>query len=104
MVVALEITRREWEEGYRRFQAESRDPLRSERLLAQLEAITDALRRQVGKTYTLDELALRYVDADRWARDAVAERAPAPDWPRYLAIVEDAAFHLYSRGAVDYSP
>jgi hypothetical protein len=37
-------------------------------------------------------------------RDTVSERAPTPGWPRTLAIVQDAAFHLYQRGAVDYSP
>lgn len=104
MVVALEHTRREWEAGYRRFESEARDPARAQRLRAQLEVVTDELRRRVGQVYTLDELALRYEDADRWIREALAERAPAPDWPRFLALVEDAAFHLYSRGAVDYSP
>jgi hypothetical protein len=104
MVVALEHTRREWEEGYRRFQVEAGDPGRRERLLAALESVTDALRKHVGQTYTLAELARRYADADRWVGEALSERPATPDWPRYLAIVEDAAFHLYSRGAVDYSP
>jgi hypothetical protein len=104
VVVALENTRREWEEGYRRFEAEVRDPALSARLHAQLEVVTDELRRQVGQHFTLAELARRYAEAERWTRAAVAERAPAPNWPRYLAIVEDAAFHLYSRGAVDYAP
>ena len=38
------------------------------------------------------------------AKHAVSERAPTPGWPRTLAIVQDAAFHLYQRGAVDYAP
>ena len=41
--------------------------------------------------------------ADAWARDVLSEQA-APDWPRTLALVEGAAFHLYSRGAVDFTP
>ena len=36
--------------------------------------------------------------------DAVAERAPYAGWPRDLAVVEDAAFHLYARGALDFQP
>ena len=40
--------------------------------------------------------------SDEWVRDTVSERAPTPGWPRTLAIVQDAAFHLYQRGAVDY--
>jgi hypothetical protein len=39
-----------------------------------------------------------------WVRDAISEHAATPGWPRTVAIVEDAAFHLYQRGAVDYSP
>ena len=45
-----------------------------------------------------------YGRADDWARDAVAERATHPGWLSSFAIVEGAAFHLYSRGAVDYEP
>ena len=44
-----------------------------------------------------------YERADEWAREAVSERAATPGWPRTLAIVQDAAFYLYQRGAVDYA-
>ena len=36
----------------------------------------DELRKQVGQTFTLEELADAYRDADRWARATVEERAP----------------------------
>ncbi len=104
MPVLLEMVRREWEEGYRRFQAQSRDSVAGPRLLAQLEAVTDALRKRVGQTFTLDELASTYEGAERWTREAIEERAPVPDWPRTVSLVEDAAFHLYQRGAIDYGP
>ncbi|HEY7381435.1 MAG TPA: hypothetical protein VH572_09510 [Gaiella sp.] len=104
MNAAVESARREWEEGYRRFREEARDPARSEILHQQLEAVTDELRRRIGGVYTLDELARAYESAERWSRVAVAERAPSPGWARTLALVEDSAFHLYSRGAVDYEP
>ncbi len=104
MPVLLETVRREWEEGYRRFQAHTRDPVAAPRLLAQLEAITDELRKRIGQTFTLDELASTYEGAERWGREAIEERAPVPGWPRTVSLVEDAAFHLYQRGAVDYSP
>ena len=100
----VEVVRREWEDGYRRFEAASRDPVAAERLLTQLEVVTDELRRRIGQTFTLDELAAAYEDADAWTRAAVSERAAAPGWPRTVAMVEDAAFHLYQRGAVDYGP
>jgi hypothetical protein len=104
VAVVLDVVRREWEEGHRRFEVASRDPVAAERLRKQLEVVTDELRKRIGQTFTLDELALAYEHADAWARDAVSERAPTPGWPRTLAIVEDAAFHLYQRGAVDYTP
>ena len=100
----VEVVRREWEDGYRRFEAASRDPVAAERLLTQLEVVTDELRRRIGQTFTLDELAAAYEDADAWTQAVVSERAATPGWPRTVAIVEDAAFHLYQRGAVDYGP
>jgi alcohol dehydrogenase class IV len=102
--IVLESVRREWAEGYRRFESASRDPVSAERLRAHLEAVTDELRRRVGQTFTLRELAVAYEGAERWTRDAVAERAPTPGWPRTLTMVEDTAFYLYQRGAVDYAP
>src|SRR5204862_9680 len=46
----------------------------------------------------------RHAGVERWGRDAVAERAPYEGWPRDVSLVEDAAFHVYSRGAVDFEP
>lgn len=96
--------RREWEEGSRRFLHETRDPARADALHRQVDAVTEELRRRVGGTFTLAELAAAYQRSEPWTREAVSERAPAPGWPRTLAIVGDAAFHLYARGAVDYEP
>jgi hypothetical protein len=104
MPVGLDTTRREWEELHRRLHAEARGKPDYERLLAQVEAVTDELRRRIGQTFTLAELADLYTTADDWSRDAVAERAPSPGWPRNLALVEGAAFHVYSRGALDFRP
>jgi hypothetical protein len=100
----LDVVRGEWEDGYRRFRDLSRDHLAADRLNRQLEVVTDELRKRVGQTFTLEDLAVRYSAADEWVRDAVSERAPTPGWPRTLAIVQDTAFHLYQRGAVDYTP
>ena len=100
----LEATRREWEEGHRRLETAAGDRQRYAQLLAELELVLDELRRRVGQTFTLDELAATYAGADHWVQDAVAEREPAPGWPARLTTVQDAAFHVYSRGAVDYRP
>jgi hypothetical protein len=104
MSADVESARTEWEESFRRLGDESGDPRRSEVLQRQLEVVGDELRKRMGATFTLGELADEYRRAERWSRDAVAERAPSSDWPASLALVEGAAFHLYARGAVDYVP
>ncbi len=101
---ALEVTRHEWEEGHRRLEAAAGDRARYRQLLAELELVLDELRRRIGQTFTLDELATAYAGADRWVREALAEHELAAGWPARVTIVQDAAFHVYSRGAVDYRP
>ncbi len=104
MATNVEQIRREWEEGHQRLESYRGEPTRYRQLLAQVEALTDELRRRVGHTFTLAELVREYRDAERWVRDVVAERAPSPGWVRTLSVVEDAAFHAYQRGAADYRP
>ena len=99
----VESALREWEEGHRRLEEEAGNPARYERLRAEADAVTAEIRRRVGETFTLAELARAYADADRWSRDAVGETATTPDWVRTLSTVEGAAFHRYARGAVDYA-
>ena len=101
---AVDTIRQEWDQGNRRFEELLRDPVARPRLLAQLEVVSGELRKRVGETFTLDELAATYARADEWVRAAVEEHAASPGWPRSLAIVQDAAFHRYQRGAVDYAP
>jgi hypothetical protein len=96
------LVQQEWEEGTRRLEAERGDRRRYETLLRQIEVVTEELRKQVGQTYTLDELAASYREAERWAREAVQERAPSAGWPRDVALVLAAAYHAYQRGASDY--
>jgi hypothetical protein len=100
----VESARRDWEDAYRRLEEATRDPQRAPALHAQLRVVTEELRKRVGGSYTLGELASEYTRADGWARDTVAEKAAAPGWLSTLSIVEGAAFLLYSRGAVDYEP
>jgi hypothetical protein len=99
---ALALIREEWNDGHRRLEAERGDVRRYHRLVGQVELVVDELRKQVGQTYSLAQLADAYRDAESWARPTVEERAPAPGWPRDLALVLAAAFYAYQRGAVDY--
>ncbi len=104
VTIVTESVRQAWAEGYRRFETASREPASAERLRAQLNVVTDELSRRIGQTFTLGQLAAVYERADAWAHDAISEHAPTPGWPRTVAMVQDAAFHLYQRGALDYTP
>ena len=100
----MELARQQWEEGYRRLEAEAADARGPAQLLRQVEVLTRELRRRVGSGFTLADLAEHYHGADRWATEVVQECAPSRGWARSVATAADAAFHLYSRGARDYRP
>jgi hypothetical protein len=100
----VELARQQWEDGVRRIEATAADRARHRRLLAQVDVVAGGLRQRVGQVFTLAELADAYDGADEWARalldDADPEAAPSAE----PGTVADAAFHLYARGASDYSP
>ena len=104
MTAAVETTRREWEESSVRLEAAAADRDVYLRLLGQVELVVAELRKRVGQTFTLAELAEAYDDADRWARASLAESGAPRGWPATLALVVGAAFHQYARGAADYRP
>jgi hypothetical protein len=102
--MSLQTARVDWERGFAEIEAQKREPRRYARLLDAVDAVTQELRARIGQTFTLEQLVEAYGDVERWGREAVAERAPYEGWPRDLALVQDAAFHLYARGAVDFQP
>jgi hypothetical protein len=99
----VETARQQWEDGHRRMRAAAADSARFERLTAQVDALTDELRRRLGQVYTLHELVEEYGRAESWSREVSGATLPRPH-PGDLATAEDAAFHLYARGAQDFSP
>ena len=102
---SVENVRQEWDAANDALQRiASSDRSRHERVLAQIDVALEELRKHIGETFTLDELARSYRDADRWIRPAIADRAATPGWPQDLALVQDVAFYLYQRGATDYTP
>jgi hypothetical protein len=103
-VIAVDAARQQWEEGSRRLSSEASNPAAYEVLMEQVEAVTEALRRRIGERFTLAQLATVYGGADSWVYEAVAERASRPGWTAKVSVAQDAAFHLYARGATDYSP
>ena len=100
----IDAARQQWEDGNRRFEAHSSDPDLYAPLLDQLQVVTEELRKRIGETFTLAQLADAYGASDHWLREAVEDRVDAPGWQRRLSLVQDAAFHNYARGATDYSP
>jgi hypothetical protein len=102
----LESARQQWEEGRRRLEAEGEDTARSRHLWLLVEAVLDDLRRRVGQTFTLAELASAYEGSEDWVRDVVVDAAPPRSRAgvRDVTLVQDAAFAHYARGATDYAP
>ena len=100
----VSIARHEWEEGSRRLEAARDDGLRYTQLLELLNVVLAELRKRVGQTYTLEELAAAYGESERWGREVLQERTEVPRWPRELTTVLAAAFDAYQRGAIDYEP
>ena len=101
----IEVARQEWEAGSRRLEEVAQgDPRRYGQLVALLDLVLDELRKRIGQTYTLGELVAVYGESERWAREVLEERAPAPGWARELTLVLAAAFDAYQRGAIDYKP
>jgi hypothetical protein len=103
---SLSLARHQWAEGKRLLEEEGVDTARSRHLALLVEAVTAELRRRIGQTFTLAELADLYEGAEDWVRDVVVASAPPRSRAgvRDSALVQDAAFALYAQGASDYRP
>lgn len=95
--VAVEHARQQWEEGHRRLQSYTVDRALFLQLQVQVNRVVDELNRRVGQTFTIAELAGSYQHSDRWLYETLGPGA-------HLATVQDAAYYLYARGALDYVP
>jgi hypothetical protein len=104
--VSLPSARHQWDEGKRRLAGEGEDTARSRHLDLLVDAVVDELRRRIGQTYTLGELAGAYEGADDWVRDVIVTSLPPRPRAgvRDAAVIQDAAFARYAQGALDYSP
>jgi hypothetical protein len=97
MAYAIENARFQWEEGARRIR-QTPEPARSD-LERAADAVLDELRRRLGSTFTIGELADFYGSGTDWA-DAIAQsRRAGTD----SAAVIDAAFDRYAREAADFA-
>ncbi len=95
--VAVEHARQQWDEGHRRVQSYSTDRALFLQIHGQVGEVVAELNRRVGQTFTLAELADAYRQSDRWLYEILGASP-------HLALAQDAAFYLFARGAVDYSP
>jgi len=97
----VDVVRLQWEDAYRSL---ARDPGLGAGVREQVETVTAELRRRIGASFTLGELAAEYDRSERWTLTAISERSARPGWIRTAASAADAAFHLYARGARDHRP
>lgn len=100
----LELARQHWLDGSRRVERARDDRRRYATLVGGVDLVLDQLRKRVGQTFTLTELADAYDGADEWVRDVLDDADPEGPGPSEPGTVADAAFHVYSRGAADYRP
>lgn len=91
----------QWREGLRRL--DDSPPHERPALERVTERVYEQLRRRLGSTFTLDELADLYDDGTSWTLDLAAQVAPAAPWAWDQRIVADAAFGRYMREAVDFA-
>jgi hypothetical protein len=96
----VQAARFSWDEGLARLAEPA--PMAVARARRRImEAVADELRRRVGSTFKVAELASAYPEASSWYLDLAARVAPREPDAWEPAITLDAAFGLYARGATD---
>jgi hypothetical protein len=88
---ALENAVSQWDEGERRVREDAS-------LDAAVAAVRDELRRRLGSTFEIAELADLYGGDPDWASELARSRSAGAD----AVYVVDAAFGRYAREAADY--
>jgi hypothetical protein len=87
----------QWEEGERRVR-DSEELVRGQ-LESAVDAVLAELRKRLGSSFTLAELADLYASGVDWASDVAQGGLAGTDSP----WVVDAAFNRYAREASDYA-
>jgi hypothetical protein len=101
----LESMRRDWSDGARRLAlARQRDPARAANYDRVVDAIRRDLRRRLGQTFSLRDLAGVYARSASWTRDVAQRVAPDAAYAHDLAVTADAVFAEAARGASDWAP
>jgi hypothetical protein len=93
----------QWEEGYRALEAEGPDTAAYRALGRAVVAVEDELRRRLGSSFSIEELASMYRDQSDWALDVAMRALPDDSRLAETSTVVDAAFYLYMREAVNFA-
>jgi len=94
---ALENALFQWREGERRL-SDVEEPARADLELA-ADAVVEQLRKRLGSSFVLDELADLYAADTDWATELARRHAAGTD----AAAVVDAAFARYAREASNFA-
>jgi hypothetical protein len=97
MAYALENALFQWREGERRVAATT-EPARAD-LERAVAVVVDELRKRLGSTFVVDELADLYADGTDWATELAVRQGASMD----AATVVDAAFARYAREASNFA-
>src|SRR4051795_3946958 len=97
MASAVENALYQWREGERRI-ANTPEPAQAD-LQAAAESVVEALRRRLGWSFVVNELASLYGEDTDWALEIARRNRAGTD----AASVVDAAFALYVREAKDFA-
>ena len=97
MSYAVENALYQWREGERRI-ADAPEPAKAD-LVAATDLVGEELRRRLGSSFVVNELADLYGRDTDWALEIARRNAAGTD----AASVVDAAFARYVREAKDYA-
>jgi hypothetical protein len=97
LAYAIENALYQWREGERRI-AEASEPAQAD-LDTATDVVVEELRRRLGSSFVVDELAELYGRDTDWALEIARRNAAGTD----AASVVDAAFARYLREAKDYA-
>jgi hypothetical protein len=100
---SVESAVHQWEEGYRRLQAANSEPSLHRRLGRAVVAVEDELRKRLGSTFSIKELATLYREDSDWGLELTIDTLPDQSELWDSSTVVDAAFYLYMREAADFA-
>jgi hypothetical protein len=93
----------QWEEGYRRLQDARPEPRAYRALARAVVAVQSELRKRLGSSFTVAELASLYRRGSDWTLDVSLRVAPDDLRGWDPGVAADAAFWLYMREATDFA-